>query len=207
MLGSGILLLLGFLAHVGLGSSNSISVSEFITEVLKGPQEGSVIVWQFRIPRAIQCVLTGAILGTTGSVFQSLFRNPLAEPYIVGTASGAAVGGALVTAFGLSTFAFGLAMPVAGFFSGLLSLWVVMRLATRRGTLETPTLLLAGVVAALEGCCTGVCDPEFSLLMRFLSDSWDAGIGVPEDPPEHRFELASSTAQHVSSSSTAGAPG
>jgi iron complex transport system permease protein len=148
MLGSGILLLLGFLAHVGLGSSNSISVSELITELLKGPQEGSVIVWQFRIPRAIQCVLTGAILGTTGSVFQSLFRNPLAEPYIVGTASGAAVGGALVTAFGYSAFAFGLAMPVAGFFSGLLSLWVVMRLATRRGTLETPTLLLAGVVAA-----------------------------------------------------------
>ena len=92
MLGSGILLLLGFLAHVGLGSSNSVSVSELIAELLKGPQEGSVIVWQFRIPRAIQCVLTGAILGTTGSVFQSLFRNPLAEPYIVGTASGAAVG-------------------------------------------------------------------------------------------------------------------
>jgi iron complex transport system permease protein len=139
-------LLLGFLIHVGVGSSSWISPISILLEVLKGPQDGSAVVWLFRLPRAVQCILTGAILGCTGSVFQSLFRNPLAEPYIVGTASGAAIGGAIVTALGLNALAFGFAMPIAGFFTGLGSLWIVIRLATRRGAIETPSLLLAGVV-------------------------------------------------------------
>lgn len=139
-------LFIGFLVHVGIGSSTWISPAAILSEVLKGPSEGSAVVWLFRLPRATQCILTGAILGCTGSVFQSLFRNQLAEPYIVGTASGAAVGGAIVTAFGLNNLAFGFAMPVAGFFTGLGSLWLVIRLATRRGAIETPSLLLAGVV-------------------------------------------------------------
>lgn len=143
---SAVLLLIGFLVHVGIGSSSWIAPVEILREIFKGPSDGSAVVWLFRLPRAVQCILTGTILGTTGVAFQSLFRNPLAEPYIVGTASGAAVGGAIVTAFGLNGLAFGFAMPVAGFFTGLGSLWVVMRLASRRGVIETPTLLLAGVV-------------------------------------------------------------
>ena len=143
------LLFLSFLVHVGVGSSAWYSPWEVLQEILKGDQGQSgvnSVVWSLRLPRAVQCVLTGAILGTSGIAFQALFRNPLAEPYIVGSSSGAAVGGALVYVLGWSGALFGLAMPLAGFVTGLLALMLVLGLATRRGVVETPTLLLAGVV-------------------------------------------------------------
>ncbi|WP_457629083.1 FecCD family ABC transporter permease [Oceanithermus sp.] len=53
------------------------------------------IVWQIRLPRVLMAVLVGAALGTAGAVYQGLFRNPLADPYLMGAASGAAFGAAL----------------------------------------------------------------------------------------------------------------
>jgi iron complex transport system permease protein len=64
------------------------------------------IVWDIRLPRTLGAWLAGALLGLSGAVAQGLFRNPLADPYLLGSASGAALGGAVAMAlFGVSPVA------------------------------------------------------------------------------------------------------
>lgn len=139
----------GFLLHISIGSSQNYYPWDVAREIIRGAQDDSAInriVWSLRLPRAIQCVLVGALLSVSGATLQSLFRNPLAEPYIVGASTGAAVGGALVFVLGLGNLVFGLMTPAAGAATGAFTLFLVMALARREGKIETPNLLLAGVV-------------------------------------------------------------
>lgn len=145
------MLILAFLLHLGLGSTDFTRPLDVVRELFRGNRGNTInnnIVWNFRLPRALQGVLVGAILGVSGASLQTLFRNQIAEPYIVGSSSGAAIGAAIIKMVGLDAALFGLAMPGAGFITGLLTLFFVMALARRRGVVETPTLLLAGVVVA-----------------------------------------------------------
>lgn len=143
--------------HIAIGSGNSgqpflfrMSPFEVIRHLLSGP--GGVedphhfIVWQLRLPRALACLLVGGLLGSVGSAFQALFRNPLAEPYIVGVSSGSAAGGALALVLGLGGWASGLGVMAFAFLGGAGSLALVLALAGRRGRTDVQTLLLAGVV-------------------------------------------------------------
>src|ERR1035438_6907818 len=85
-----------FLIHVRLGTTNNYSWSEFFSALFEGPRgdrEATTVIWVLRLPRACACVLVGALLAGAGSAFQALFKNRLAEPYTVGTASGSAIGG------------------------------------------------------------------------------------------------------------------
>lgn len=140
-----------FLIHLGRAAA-WISPIEVAGELINGRSEGPIgnIVWAIRLPRAIGCLLVGAILALVGSAFQALFRNPLAEPYIVGVSSGAAVGGALALLLGIGTawsgFWDGLGMTACAFVAGLISLSLVFSLSRRRGVVDVQTLLLAGVV-------------------------------------------------------------
>jgi iron complex transport system permease protein len=140
------LLVLAFLVHVGAGSTAVVLPWQAIAEILSGPSAqptlANNIVWNIRLPRACEAALVGAILGLVGSAFQAQLRNPLADPYIVGVSSGAAVGGVLAMVLG---FGGGIAMSFTGFFTGLLSLALVYSLARRRGLVDVTTLLLAGV--------------------------------------------------------------
>jgi iron complex transport system permease protein len=90
------------------------------------------------------------MLALVGSALQAVFRNPLAEPYVVGVSSGASVGGAiaLVTGFGAgwTGLARGLGLMIGAFPGGLIALFFVFALARRRGVVNAQTLLLAGVV-------------------------------------------------------------
>ena len=146
----GLVSLLAFLVHVGLGSTLFISPVKVLHELLRGDSGGSDtlnnVVWRVRLPRALGCVLVGGLLGTVGSAFQALFRNPLAEPYIVGVSSGAAVGGALAFVLGFSGALGGMGIMGAAFVTGLLSLALVFAMASRRGVVQVQTLLLSGVV-------------------------------------------------------------
>ena len=121
-------------------------------EILRGNRSdndsGNMIVWGLRLPRAVQGVVVGAILGVSGAALQTLFRNPLAEPYIVGASSGAAIGAIGTELLGLGGFFWGLPMAIMGFVTGMLTLMLVTSLARRRGVVETQTLLLAGVVTS-----------------------------------------------------------
>jgi len=102
------------------------------------------VVWQLRLPRILLAGSVGASLALAGVAFQSLLRNPLADPYIVGTSAGAALGAgcALVLGFG------SLVVPLAAFAGALGAMAAVYRLARRDGYLPVETFLLAGVVVS-----------------------------------------------------------
>ena len=143
------LALVGLLLHLAIGSSLWLPPAEVLRQLGSGPSGRDAlndVIWQIRLPRALGCVLVGALLGLVGSAFQALFRNPLAEPYIVGVSSGAAVGGAVALTTGLGAAWFGMGMIALSFVGGIASLALVYALATRRGLVDVGTLLLAGVV-------------------------------------------------------------
>jgi iron complex transport system permease protein len=112
---------------------------------------------QIRLPRVILCALTGASLSVSGALMQGLFRNPIVEPGLVGTSSGAAFGAAFVFVMGKSLTgawvdALGpFLLPVFAFAGGLAATWLVYRLSHVFGKVNVNTLLLAGIaVNALD---------------------------------------------------------
>jgi len=176
-----------FLVHVGFGSSINYSPWAVIRALASGPVDhgsnGSgldiarEVVWSLRLPRACGCILAGALLGGAGSAFQSLFRNPLADPYILGTSSGSAIGGVLAIIAGFSGALMGLALPLCAFITGLASLGLVIALARRRGKIESNTLLLSGVLigsvlAALLTLALQLSGQD-SIILRWLLGSVD----------------------------------
>ncbi len=110
------------------------------------------IIWDIRLPRTLGAWLAGALLGLAGAVAQGLFRNPLADPFLLGSASGASLAVALVLAtFGVSPFAAGwwvtLGLTSAAFAGAVGA--VLLTLALARGVLHTLRLLLAGVIVGV----------------------------------------------------------
>jgi iron complex transport system permease protein len=127
-----------------------------LVRTLKGA-DGWLIVGQIRAPRTLGAWLTGALLGLAGATAQGLFRNPLADPYLLGSASGASLGVVLVLAtsalagheIGLTTAdALARLGLVGAAFAGAL-LGVLLTLALARGAQQTTRLLLAGVVVGV----------------------------------------------------------
>lgn len=104
------------------------------------------LILQVRLPRVLLAAFVGAALACAGTIYQALFRNPLADPYILGVSSGAGLGAiiALTLTAQATALRFG-AVPLAAFLGALLTMWVVTRLASWRGRLDTASLLLAGV--------------------------------------------------------------
>jgi len=111
-----------------------------------GNDPASIIFWQIRVPRALAAFIGGAGLALGGAVFQAIFRNPLATPYTLGVASGASLGVALASRFGLSLVVVGLSTTSVAAFSGaMVAVGVVWMLTRLRPELSSTTLLLAGV--------------------------------------------------------------
>lgn len=104
------------------------------------------ILWDLRLPRVLLMGLTGAALAAAGATYQGLFRNPLADPYLAGVASGAGLGATFVIAFGLpATFLSLMAVPVGAFVGGLAAVALVIVSAQVGHRMPVTTLLLAGV--------------------------------------------------------------
>ncbi|MDE0269395.1 MAG: iron ABC transporter permease [Acidimicrobiaceae bacterium] len=102
------------------------------------------IIWEIRTPRALLGFVVGAALSVTGAVLQALVRNPLADPYILGVASGASLGAVTVLVLG-SGVAAGLGVSGAAFAGALLALLAVFILGRQGETLVPTKLILAGV--------------------------------------------------------------
>ncbi|WEX76676.1 iron ABC transporter permease [Sinorhizobium numidicum] len=122
-----------------------------------------IIILDIRLPRAVLGMLVGASLAVSGVVMQGLFRNPLADPGLVGVSSGASLGAVLVIVLGSATFGplFALvgfyALPIGAFLGGLGTTLLLYRIATRGGQTSVATMLLAGIaLAALANAVTGV---------------------------------------------------
>jgi iron complex transport system permease protein len=106
-----------------------------------------VILWEVRLPRLILAFLVGSSLATVGVALQALLRNPLADPYILGISSGAALGAALALQFGI-TWALGgfSAVHVFAFVGAAVTIVGIYHMASSDGRIPVQTLLLAGVI-------------------------------------------------------------
>jgi iron complex transport system permease protein len=110
------------------------------------PALEDAIVWQLRLPRVLTAAFVGAGLAVAGAVMQSLTRNPLADPYLLGLSSGASLGAVLVLVLGV-----GLLLPVAAFAGALLALAATLGLAGSLGALTPARTVLAGLAVAQLG--------------------------------------------------------
>jgi iron complex transport system permease protein len=125
----------------------------------EGDAATAQILWQIRLPRTLGSWLTGALLGLSGAIAQGLFRNPLADPYLLGSSSGAALAVALwwlawglAAEPGLSGSAWAYTITVLGqngvsFLGAVLGVWLTLNLA--RGVQHTLRLLLSGMVVGV----------------------------------------------------------
>ncbi|MBT9259005.1 MAG: iron ABC transporter permease [Clostridiales bacterium] len=105
------------------------------------------ILWQIRLPRILLAATVGAALGGAGTLFQGLFRNPMADPYVMGVSSGAALGAALyIVGFWRSGSSWGL--PAFAFLGAALALFLVYGLSRQNGHVPVTYLLLAGVAVS-----------------------------------------------------------
>ncbi|MGE3978873.1 MAG: FecCD family ABC transporter permease [Nitrospira sp.] len=143
-----------------------------------GIDTSATIMFHIRLPRVLTGFLVGGSLAVVGVTLQALLRNPLADPYILGVSSGAALGVSLAMLFGIgTTVAFLPGLPLFGFVGGLLSLVVMYRLARSQGRLPIQSVLLAGVIlnamlTALIMFITSIMDPNRSAgLMAWLMGS------------------------------------
>jgi len=109
-----------------------------------GDETARTIVLRIRLPRAIVGVLIGAILAVAGVTFQTLLRNPLADPFILGVSGGAACGAAVASAFGLARIPG--VVPIVAFAGAIGATAAVFLLARRRGHTDPTRLLLSGLV-------------------------------------------------------------
>jgi iron complex transport system permease protein len=113
------------------------------------PETFTTIVYQVRLPHAALVLITGAALGGSGAAYQGLFRNPLADPYLIGVATGAGLGAVLAMTAQWPQNLFGLyTIPMAAFAGAALTLLIVYSLARVGNTLPTTTLILAGVAVS-----------------------------------------------------------
>lgn len=141
-----IFLFIALLLSLAIGSV-FLSPSE-LWEVLmgRGTEISASILWKIRLPRTVLIALTGAALGGSGATYQGLFRNPLADPFLIGVASGAGLGAVIAMSIRWPYSFWGLmAIPMAAFVAALLTVFIVYTLARVGRTIPTTNLILAGV--------------------------------------------------------------
>lgn len=136
---------------LALGASVGSTGFESVLRAAQDPVTAQ-IVWEIRLPRTLGAWLAGALLGLAGAVAQGLFRNPLADPFLLGSASGASLGVASAMALlGVSPSAVAwvtrLGLTGAAFLGAVLAVLLTLQLA--RGVQHTLRLLLAGVIVGV----------------------------------------------------------
>jgi iron complex transport system permease protein len=160
------------LAVVSLGSGAVKIAPARVIEVMRGWITGdanvmasreALVIVSIRVPRLILGALIGAALAVSGALMQGLFRNPLADPGLVGVSSGAALAAAFTIVLGDRIFGTVSAqlpfilLPFGAFFGGLASTLILYAIATRHGRTSVAIMLLAGVaLGAFAGSLTGM---------------------------------------------------
>jgi len=125
-------------------------------------QQQIAVLWNIRLPRVVLGGLVGAALAVSGALLQGIFRNPLADPGLIGVSSGAALGAVFTIISGVAVFGI-YTLPVAAFLAGAATTLLVYRLSRRHGRTDIAMLLLVGLALnALAGATTG--------LLTYLAD-------------------------------------
>ncbi len=169
-----VLTLLVILASgLALGSGATGVPPSRVLTILAGqssaPAGDALIVLQVRLPRLLLGLLVGAALACSGALMQGLFRNPLADPGLVGVSAGAALAAAITIVAGDALLAPWIgplpfsALPIGAFIGGLITTWGLYLVATRQGRTSIAVMLLAGVAfGAMSGAIMG--------FLAYLSD-------------------------------------
>ncbi len=148
-----------------------------------------LIIWQVRLPVVIGTALVGAALAVAGVLFQGMLRNPLADPYLIGTSSGAALGAAIAFVLPFDTVygSFFSLTPLLAFVGAMLTVLLVYSIARSDGHTPVVTLLLAGVVinAVLIALQTLVLtlSPHAQFGLQALFNWLSGGVSVTSWPP------------------------
>lgn len=158
-----VLLLLATAALSLETGASGVSLRALLTGAAENETLSRLILWQVRLPRIALGALVGAALAVSGAAMQGLFRNPLADPGIVGVSAGAGLGAvaaivlggvlppAVQAVLGLYT------VPVAAFLGGWATVLLLYGVATRGGRTSVATMLLAGIaLGALAGAVSGL---------------------------------------------------
>lgn len=160
----------GFLASVLIGPVRTTPAD--LWRFIQSPDRVQAAIFiDLRLARAVLAFLVGAALALSGAILQGYFRNPMADPFVVGVSSAASLGAVAAAALGFQATAFGFSGPgLLAFLSGLAIVSLVYALSLRRGGYKVETVLLTGIAAgALASALT-----SFLLFMR--SDSYDQAV-------------------------------
>jgi len=131
-------------SHVGMTYLLKRLLSSIYTGDVSPVSTEKTILFSIRLPRIIFAGIVGACLAAAGVVFQGIFRNPLADPYILGISGGSAVGAIIGIIVGANVIPFGIpGLAVSG---ALLTIALVYGIARRSGELHSNTILLAGII-------------------------------------------------------------
>ena len=172
LIGCAVLLLIAFVASLAIGPV--VIAPEKVVSILWDGLFGvrgtssidlrdAIVVLDIRLPRTVLAAIVGAALAVAGAILQGVFRNPLADPGLVGISPGAALAAVAWIVFG--GFAAGYvphvllnhALPVAAFFGSLVAIFLLHRLATYEGRTSVANLLFAGIaLGALASAGTGL---------------------------------------------------
>lgn len=129
-----------------LAGATWFAPATFLAAITQHHGDAAIILWQLRLPRVILVAVTGACLGIGGALLQGLLRNPLVDPYLIGTSAGAACAIAIGVVAGVAAPA----LPAIGFVAGLATALLVAVLARRGSGIDANRLIVAGVsVSAL----------------------------------------------------------
>lgn len=171
-----------------LGSSNInmwdiasiIGNKLFNIPLIEGIESKDVaIIWLIRLPRVILAFCVGGALAVSGSVIQSILKNPLASPYTLGVSSGASLGVGLYIVLGISIPIIGnLALPIIGFICGITTVFIVILFANKvdKG-LSNSTIILAGMVfslftSAILTTITALCSEDIAAITMWQMGSF-----------------------------------
>ena len=177
------LLPLCLLLSLGSGAVN-LGVAESLSGLYQAiagenSSQAAVIIGQIRLPRALLAALVGGVLAVTGAATQGLFRNPLADPSLIGVTAGASLGASLAIV-SAGTFTAGLlgfsVVSLGAFVGGLLTVTLVYRLAQSGSGTSVATMLLAGIaVTALAGSVGSLLEYQASNEMLRRISLWRMG--------------------------------
>jgi iron complex transport system permease protein len=177
------LLAISLIVATGIGSVH-YRPAEVLTALRDGPNGQSIVdttVWTLRLPRILLAALVGASLSIAGLAFQTLLRNDLADPYIVGVSAGASVGSELVLVRHGDSWLHGLAAPLAAFCGATSTMAIVYNFGRQSGRIRIETMLLGGVVVGsfLGAISTlilelGNADDAFPIINRLMGTMSEA---------------------------------
>lgn len=104
-----------------------------------------IILWKLRIPRVVLAALVGAGLSVVGAVFQGVFKNPMADPFVLGVSSGGALGASIAIVLGSQLFLSSIFVPIFAFAGALITIVIIFGITRLSGNYDMSTLLLAGI--------------------------------------------------------------